>query len=571
METIPSQIRDRIYVDGGVEYTPLITIGDTPIDIHNIKTLKIERPATDTSQKSFRLGNFIADKLTMTLYKPDTIDLSGKLHLAVQMTSRVREDNSDPYSETIYTTTVQMGEYNIETSPIDYYKKAEIVALDNSVLFKKNVNIHDFFTEIIDPDTGELIDEYITAEDLLTNLCTYFGVTLGTYPNVNRARRTSSYDSTLSGKQYIAWVAETMGGNAKIDRLGRLCVVPVKSVSQTTINGLKGKSFKLADTEYLDNDVLVTKPYHVTGVRYDTGTFEVHYDMPNTTSENIIPINTNNPFFNGTTSDMQSIIDEIGASVCGLTINRLEATGFADITLDPYDFVTYILGDKSYNTYYSSTITFNGAKPTVVVKVNIPSDNVEATTNTIETNEKDEIRAINTTINQLTNTVATEATKTQRISDTNDNRYDEIIDKIDTNDSDIQDLKTLTTTMRSEINDTYTKDEINAIISGTDENGNVVTVVRTVNSTFDINGLTIDDSETRVKSNLSSEGLKILDKDRNDEEILYVGYNSATNETQVRSRNIKVEKYLEMGTYSRFEDYTDDNNRRGTGCFWVGD
>ena len=85
----------------------------------------------------------------------------------------------------------------------------------------------------------------------------------------------------------------------------------------------------------------------------------------------------------------------------------------------------------------------------------------------------------------------------------------------------------------------------------------VDTVRTSTGYTFDENGLTIDKTDSEMKTQITEDGMTIY---RNDEEVLTV------NNTGVDAANLHATTYLWIGTNSRFEDY--DGNR--TGCFWVG-
>ena len=102
------------------------------------------------------------------------------------------------------------------------------------------------------------------------------------------------------------------------------------------------------------------------------------------------------------------------------------------------------------------------------------------------------------------------------------------------------------------------------------ENG-ATKVATSTGYTFDSNGLNITASGTEadeIGSTLNNKGLSVYNIDN--EELLYAGYDLNTKESVVRSMNLRVNKYFEMGSKSRFEDYTDENNMAGTGCFEVG-
>lgn len=89
--------------------------------------------------------------------------------------------------------------------------------------------------------------------------------------------------------------------------------------------------------------------------------------------------------------------------------------------------------------------------------------------------------------------------------------------------------------------------------------------------TFDNDGLTIDETNAKTKSNLDTDGLVVIDKtSSNNEILLQAGYDENTGETIVKSKNMTVEKYLSIGAYSRIEDYEDQMGNKGTAIFWTG-
>lgn len=85
--------------------------------------------------------------------------------------------------------------------------------------------------------------------------------------------------------------------------------------------------------------------------------------------------------------------------------------------------------------------------------------------------------------------------------------------------------------------------------------------------TFDDSGLTVQKTGAKTKTILNEVGLDVEDATGNaDESLLFAGYDNTIGETIVKSKNMTVQKYLVIGTYSRIEDY-----QVGTGIFWMGD
>lgn len=112
-------------------------------------------------------------------------------------------------------------------------------------------------------------------------------------------------------------------------------------------------------------------------------------------------------------------------------------------------------------------------------------------------------------------------------------------------------------------NNTYSKDEVNKIIDGSDET-NKVSFVKTTTVLIDENGQTVDKDGSPVKSNMDADGFEIIDKLHGNDTLLEAKYDPVLGETKVRSKHLIVEKNLTVGTHSRFEDY-----ENGTGCFYI--
>lgn len=124
---------------------------------------------------------------------------------------------------------------------------------------------------------------------------------------------------------------------------------------------------------------------------------------------------------------------------------------------------------------------------------------------------------------------------------------------------------------------TYKKTEVNQILKGTyrDENDNLIATeaVITTSGTFDKDGMTYEKTNANTKTTINEVGVGVKKTDGSDDYILFAGYVDNNNsqysdyqgQTLVATENIMVEKYLVVGSHSRFEDY-----EGGTGCFYIG-
>lgn len=127
-------------------------------------------------------------------------------------------------------------------------------------------------------------------------------------------------------------------------------------------------------------------------------------------------------------------------------------------------------------------------------------------------------------------------------------------------------LSSIERRLDTEITDTYTKTQIQEIINGTAADGTTVTSVKSAAGTFDMNGLTIEQSNADTKTNINADGMKIYNaKSGLDSDPLL-----DVNSEGMDAENIKVRTYLNIGSHSRMEDYTDPSGETGTGIFWIG-
>lgn len=110
-------------------------------------------------------------------------------------------------------------------------------------------------------------------------------------------------------------------------------------------------------------------------------------------------------------------------------------------------------------------------------------------------------------------------------------------------------------------------DKVNAQITQSQIDFSIETAIGGIDSietregfTFDKNGLTITNSESKFSTQVTEDGMKIYD---NTEKVLTV------DNTGVNAKNLHATTYLIVGNNSRFEDYVRDGEKR-TGCFWIG-
>ena len=261
-------------------------------------------------------------------------------------------------------------------------------------------------------------------------ICGYYGIEVGTYPNINNNKEIYSYDNTLTGKQYIMYLAELFGGNAKIERDGSCSIIPLNNYTNIEINALTSKKFEVGDTYELsricyDNgvvkyqtqgfnvinvDELPTEDIDMTSYYYLTSNMkyyryvdiEEEYEWQETNDiKNTLYLKSNNIFIT-----QQADIDNISNELVGFSVTNITCDNRMDLSLDCWDIVTYSTGANTYRTFYDNIINFNGVAMGTV-KVQIPLKTTEETTSIINSSTDAKIYTLRTIVNEQENTIRT--------------------------------------------------------------------------------------------------------------------------------------------------------------------
>ena len=174
--------------------------------------------------------------------------------------------------------------------------------------------------------------------------------------------------------------------------------------------------------------------------------------------------------------------------------------------------------------------------------------------------------SVQTTATQLTNDYISQVnTLRSEMAVTDSEIMASVNSKIET------DLATMENRVMQSIGDTYTKTEIQNIVSGVGVDGVKVSSVQTISGTFDANGMTYEKTGAKSKTTINEVGVNV--KDDNNNPIMFAGYVDSNNtqysnyvgQTIVAGDNMNVKKYFSVGSHSRMEDYD-----TGTGMFYIG-
>ena len=247
---VSENYREIVY-SGGAIYDCKLEINNVQVPNSQIQSIKISSPIIDTTSDSgsmFHIGTFISQSLEIKFKNLNGLDLTNNPQIDLSIGMYV--GNSYEY--------VPIGKYLIDELDENYQKTCTITCMDYAIKFKSNIDISKFLNRTMINENQEEI-HYAYASELFESICGYYGVSVGTYPETNNDKEIYFYDNSLTGKQYIMYLAELFGGNAKIQRDGSCSIIPLDNVANITINALTSKKFEVGDT------------YELSRVCYDNG------------------------------------------------------------------------------------------------------------------------------------------------------------------------------------------------------------------------------------------------------------------------------------------------------------
>ena len=528
---ITEEFRAKSY-SGSSQYKAKLTIGDYLVPNSQISKIVISSPIINKNDKVFTLGSFVSQQITI---KFRNIDNETNINSGEEVKLEIGQ-YIDSVQDYVY---VPIGIYYIDELAENYHETCEITCLDSAVFFKDAIDYSPCF-----------VDGKATVDTILQYICTQCGVELGEYPTTNGDIETSMYDSSVSGKRWISYIAEIKGCNAKIDRDGKLTLKELKNHPYIPINALRGKSFKVGERYIISKVTYFDAKRNFTAPSTETST-----------DYNTLIIRQDNPFIKD-----QTTIDNIYNVVRGYTISNVTAENYGDITLDSWDSIKYSFNDTGgVWTLNNNTITY---EMTIMSKVEtkIPTEQQQVTTN-VKDDPITERRIVKTQVDLLEGTVETLTAKTSELDVTINQNKQEIIGMLD-NYAPASDVLVLEESVKTLQTDTYKKTEVNKILKGEfyDENGNKIVseIVQTTSGTFDEDGMLYEKTNAPTNTRINEIGMKVNNA-ANNTELLFAGYDEETKQTVVRSDNMEVKHFFVLQGRSRLEDYSD-----GTGVYWVG-
>jgi len=283
--------------------------------------------------KSFTLDNFISKEAELILHKVDIEDIVEPIEISLG----TLVNNNYEY--------VPIGVFNISDKPTTDKDKTTIKLYDNAIKFDFNYNGKDLIEE---KQAGG--SDGATRLEVLQDICTQAGVTTNISSFLGSSEIVATWDSTITGRVYISYLAEQAGAIPTIDRSGNLIFVYLNDLTTTRIPLSIVEKYTLG------------KPFQIGRVVYEDGVRKFEYPPEGTLyTGDILFINVSNPYIKS-----QSQIESIYDIVSTFTIDSLN-TGkiLGNPAIDPYDLIEiYDDYDEEEPTIATSlatyTMTYNG-------------------------------------------------------------------------------------------------------------------------------------------------------------------------------------------------------------------
>lgn len=492
-------------------------------DIDNIcEKLTIKSRIIPFGSKVFRLENFISREATLILHDIDTSLIQDQIKINIETLV-----NNDWVS-------VPMGIFNLQERPTTDKGKTTITLRDNSVKFDFGYNAQPLI---------ESLGGSATKKQILINICQQAGVEFDDdfdFDFIGANDPIGIYDNSKTGRTYVSYIAGQSGAIPTINREGKLKFIYINNLITVDIPIWYVEKYTNGDK------------FRISRVVYESGI--IKYEKGTDTYDTLY-LDASNPYVSSE-AQVQSILD---------IVNNFEINSFStgkilgNPAIDNYDLISIYDEDTdtTYVTFACNELTYNG----VCIQTFDSQIGLEARQENVTNIENPESfkKWATTEIDNVKAEVRISTGKVDSLELTTNEQIQQIQEQFDGY-TPINTTVELERTVEQIQTDTYTKTQIDTKLT----DGSVTKLKSTLVTTDDT-GTTWDKSDSNVKTNVDADGLEIIDKTGSSNEVLLEAkYDTTIGETVVRARRITVEKYLVVGTHSRFENYGN-----GTGCFYL--
>lgn len=515
------------------------------------------------------IGTTVAKKITVEMFNNGQYDLEDKV---ITVKTGIQIDEKIEY--------VPMGTFIIEKPTTEEIStNTQFTGYDYMIKF--NVAYTDRVTYPI------------KAVELLKDLCNQVGVECGVteFINSNYMILGNPFTNNEDCKTVLSNIAQLAGGFAYVGRDNKLYIRTL----ETTDKLLRVKDVHFMSVADLNNTIInkTVNSSDIADEKIDGNNYfefsknnkfgkvnSLILRLSKVEGENTVVQNEESIKENGLTEitiednyfltdkeEREKVIYGIWGKLEGLEYLPFETKDYGFPYLDLGDMIC--INDTEDNEYISYvfdyTFEYNGIySGNLKTKALTKTQTAYKNTLDVKTKFRNVEYKVDKINGEISSVVATQKEIKDELKDketTNNNKYQEIIKKLGDK-AQKDDVISLENKVETIQNDTEY-----AIKVSEDIQVNGVSKVKTETGyTFDNDGLKIEKTNARTKSKLNEAGLEIKDATGSSEEsLLFAGYDKNIGETIVKSKNMTVEKYLTIGTYSRIEDY-----EKGTGVFWIG-
>ena len=272
--------------------------------------------------KIFMLENLVSQEATLVLHNIDTSIIQDQVSISI---GTLVSENTYEY--------VPIGIYNLQEIPTTDNGKTTIKLRDNSVKLDFNYN------------AKPLIDEHggtATKLQILQDICSQANITCNVSSFIGSSDLIGIYDNTITGRQYVAYLAGSAGAIPIITRSGALdfkylnnlstIEIPIEIVEQYS----NAENFKISRVVYED----AIRKYESGNETYDT-----------------LFLDSANPYI----SSQQQV-----ASIYNI-VNNFEINSFktgrilGNPAIDSYDLIQITDYDGTiFKTFANNTLRYNG-------------------------------------------------------------------------------------------------------------------------------------------------------------------------------------------------------------------
>lgn len=331
----------------------------------------------DNGCDTFKLDNFVAQEVDLSLHDITIDDINEDV--IIQIGSFIEDVDDYVY--------IPMGVFKVVGNPTTSNGVTNYKLKDKSVEFDFNYNAE----PLISTNGGSA-----TKLQILLDICDKAGITyVGSQTFNGYDDEVGIYDSTISARVYVSYLAEQCGCIATMTRSGELTFIDITNATTRTIDFNLLESFKNGEF------------YKISKVEYESGIIK----FPTGNNEyNALYLNGANPYITD-----QDQVDAIYTNFNGFELNSLSISKMiGNPTIDPWDLITFTFENVTYTTLAQHNLLFYGTlSMNFDTKINIQARESNVTINSQETYKK----TIKTEINNIEGSLDIASSKVNDLSD----------------------------------------------------------------------------------------------------------------------------------------------------------